>query len=266
MKQRELDELLKIAVNASISAGEKILEVYKTEFEVEIKEDSSPLTKADRLSNTEIVGALDKTAIPVLSEEGRDIPYTERRQWEYLWIVDPLDGTKEFVKKNGEFTVNIALVRNQKPVLGVIYKPVSRELYFALINRGAFKTLALPSYSSPDEIIAKSEVLTGEKKPSVFTAVASRSHLNPETESYLNEMKKKYGEINYISAGSSLKFCLVAEGLADIYPRFAPTMEWDTAAGQIIVELTGKNVIDYETDAAMLYNKEVIRNNWFLVK
>src|SRR5688572_10207198 len=251
-----LKKNLLLALDAASKAGEAILEVYDSDFAVERKEDKSPLTLADKRSHEIISALLSGTGIPVLSEEGKDIPYNERKSWSMLWIVDPLDGTKEFVKRNGEFAVNIALVEEGKPVLGVIYSPVKKLVYYAAKGMGAFKKA---------ENAAPQKLPFGSG-PSRFTVAASRSHLSEETIVFVNELKKKHGEIDFISAGSSLKFGLVAEGSADCYPRFAPTMEWDTASGQIIVEECGKQLIDCTTDKPMLYNKEIIRNNWFVVE
>ncbi len=267
MNQENLNQLLLSAIEASIKAGEKIIEVYNSDFAVEHKDDKSPLTLADKKSHEEIISVLNESKIPVLSEEGKNIPYAERKDWEYLWIVDPLDGTKEFVKRNGEFTVNIALIENQKPILGVIYIPVTKELYYAAKGVGAYKVSNLKSkVSSIEEIISISEKLPSVKSLDKFTVVASRSHMSPETEIFINELKSKHDEINFASSGSSIKLCLVAEGKANVYPRFAPTMEWDTAAGQAIVEFAGKTLIDYSTKKSMLYNRENLLNNWFLVE
>lgn len=254
--------------DAALQAGRKILEVYHTEFEVETKEDTSPLTMADKNSHDVIVKVLNQkySSIPILSEEGKHLPYEERKRWNTLWVVDPLDGTKEFVKRNGEFTVNIAFVQNGKPVLGVIYVPVKDEMYFSKDGLGAFK---LNNYSknvihNDDNLIA-SALKISVGKPEQFTAVASRSHMSPETEEFIKGLEKVHGKAEIISAGSSLKLCLVAEGKANVYPRFAPTMEWDTAAGQAIVEAAGGKVMNTETKQSLLYNKENLLNPWFIV-
>jgi 3'(2'), 5'-bisphosphate nucleotidase len=208
---------------------------------------------------------LTKTDIPVLSEEGRNIPYQERKDWKKLWIVDPIDGTKEFIKRNGEFTVNIALIENQKTLIGVIFVPVSGELYFSTKEMGAFKeTVSLESFDV-EKIISSGNKLPLKKHDKTFTVVASRSHMSAETESYVQLMKDIHGEVNLISKGSSLKLCMVAEGSADCYPRFAPTMEWDTAAGQAICEHAGFKVLDWKTKELMLYNRKELLNKWFIV-
>jgi 3'(2'), 5'-bisphosphate nucleotidase len=259
--------LLNTAITAALEAGKVILEIYKSDdFEVEIKGDNSPLTKADTASHNVIMSYLTKTNIPVLSEEGKTMAYEERKDWKQLWIVDPIDGTKEFIKRNGEFTVNIALIENQKTLIGVIFVPVTGELYFSTKEMGAYKvTVALDNFDI-ETLISNGNKLPLEREDKTFTIVASRSHMSPETEDYVAEMKAKYGTVNLISKGSSLKLCMVAEGQADCYPRFAPTMEWDTAAGQAICEHAGFKVIDWGTKENMLYNREELLNNWFLVK
>ena len=255
------------AITAALEAGKVILEIYKSDdFEVEIKGDNSPLTKADTASHNVIMSYLTETNISVLSEEGKAMDYEERKDWSQLWIVDPIDGTKEFIKHNGEFTVNIALIENQKTLIGVIFVPVTGELYFSTKEMGAYKvTVALDNFDI-ETLISNGNKLPLEREDKTFTIVASRSHMSPETEDYVAEMKAKYGTVNLISKGSSLKLCMVAEGQADCYPRFAPTMEWDTAAGQAICEHAGFKVIDWGTKENMLYNRKELLNNWFLVK
>ena len=273
-----LNNLLNTAILASLAAGDKIMEIYETgDFGVDMKSDDSPLTIADIASHNIILSFLEKTRIPVLSEEGKDIPYTERKDWNQLWIVDPIDGTKEFIKKNGEFTVNIALIENQKPVLGVVYAPALDELYFSSTEIGAYQydgKLAVNEFDL-SKLISQSEKLPKQftnddsritPYNSRFTIVASRSHISPETEAYVEEMRKQHGEVDLISRGSSLKLCMVASGKANCYPRFAPTMEWDTAAGQAICMHAGFDVLDWSTKKTMIYNRELLLNNWFLVK
>ncbi|MFT4804276.1 MAG: 3'(2'), 5'-bisphosphate nucleotidase [Psychroserpens sp.] len=262
-----MKHLLNTAITAALEAAKAILEIYNSgDFFIETKGDNSPLTKADTASHNVIMSYLAKTGIPVLSEEGRSISYEERKKWEQLWIVDPIDGTKEFIKRNGEFTVNIALVVNQKPLLGVIFVPVTGDLYFSSEEIGAFKvSVNLESYDL-ENLISKANKLPFKREDNTFTIVASRSHMSSETESYVQEMRSIHGEVLLISKGSSLKLCMVAEGTADCYPRFAPTMEWDTAAGQAICMHAGLKVIDWNTKENMLYNRKELLNNWFLVK
>lgn len=260
-------QLLNTAIIAALEAGKTILEIYYSEeFDVEIKGDKSPLTKADTASHHVIISFLTKTNIPVLSEEGKTIPFEERKDWHQLWIVDPIDGTKEFIKRNGEFTVNIALIENQKTLIGVIFVPVTGELYFSTKEMGAFKvTVDLDNFDI-QTLISKGIKLPLQREDKTFTVVASRSHMSAETEVYIKEMRNIHGEVKLISKGSSLKLCMVAEGTANCYPRFAPTMEWDTAAGQAICEHAGFKVIDWITKENMQYNREELLNNWFLVK
>ena len=261
-----MKQFLNTAITAALEAGKAILEIYHSgEFNVEIKGDNSPLTRADTASHNVIMSFLDTTNIPVLSEEGRDIPYKDRKDWKQLWIVDPIDGTKEFIKRNGEFTVNIALIDNQRPLLGVIFVPVTGELYFSTKEMGAFKINLDLNSCNINTIIENSQKLPLQREENTFTIVASRSHISADTLKYVKEMRDLHGEVNLISKGSSLKLCMVAEGLADCYPRFAPTMEWDTAAGQAICEHAGFQVMEWETKETMLYNRKDLLNNWFLV-
>jgi 3'(2'), 5'-bisphosphate nucleotidase len=262
-----MKNLLNTAITAALKAGKAILEIYHSgEFHVELKGDNSPLTKADTASHNVIMSYLKATDIPVLSEEGRDISYQERKGWKQLWIVDPIDGTKEFIKRNGEFTVNIALIEDQKPLIGVIFVPVTGELYFSSKELGAFKVAVNLEDFDLEAILSKGNKLPLQTEDKTFTVVASRSHMSAETESYVQEMRDIHREVKLISKGSSLKLCMVAEGVANCYPRFAPTMEWDTAAGQAICEHAVFKVIDWITKENMLYNRKELLNNWFLVK
>ena len=262
-----MKQLLNTAIIAALEAGKAILEVYRSgEFDVDIKGDNSPLTKADTSSHNVIMSFLTKTNIPVLSEEGKAIPYEKRKDWSQLWIVDPIDGTKEFIKRNGEFTVNIALVENQKTIIGVVFVPVTGELYFSTKQMGSFKVVIDIENYNIKTAISNGNKLPLKRRDNTFTIVGSRSHMSPETEEYVQQMRDIHGKVNLISKGSSLKLCMVAEGIANCYPRFAPTMEWDTAAGQAICENAGFKVIDWGTKKNMLYNREELLNNWFLVK
>jgi 3'(2'), 5'-bisphosphate nucleotidase len=239
-----MEELLEIAVVAAIKAGKKICEIYNTgNFEIEQKADNSPLTIADKEAHAIITEFLKTTQFPILSEEGKNIPYQERKKWETFWLVDPLDGTKEFIKRNGEFTVNIALIKNRYPVAGVIYVPAKKLLYFASQEIGSFM---VDDVRSPEPFSRLK--LAGTSLPHTFPGggyivVASRSHINEETQRYIEQRVSQCPNYEIISIGSSLKFCLVAEGKAHEYPRFGPTMEWDTAAGHAIVKFSGGTVI-----------------------
>ena len=242
-----ISELTQLAIKAAIEASKDILTIYQSDdFEIENKKDNSPLTKADKAAHKIISSILQESKIPILSEEGKSIPYETRKYWNKLWIVDPIDGTKEFIKRNGEFTVNIALIENNKPVIGVILAPDSGVLYFSEKNIGAFKSTTNLDYFNPENLLAEALPLPLNHENKVYTVVASRSHLSKETEAYVENLRTKHGEVKFISIGSSLKLCMVAEGKADCYPRFAPTMEWDTAAGQAICEAAGFQVIDFK--------------------
>ena len=260
-------EILEIAIKASIKAGEEILKIYNRDFNVEYKEDESPLTEADLVSNKIIVEYLQETNIPILSEENKLVPYDIRKDWNQCWIVDPIDGTKEFIKKNGEFTVNIALVEHGKTKLGVIYVPVARELYYTDENKvKAFKTIVSNAAFLNSILFNEKDVLQPSlEKGSEIRVVGSRSHMNQDTLDFVEGLKSKGKTVEIVFKGSSLKFCLVAEGEADVYPRFAPTMEWDTAAGQAICEAVGLKVLNQSTQQPMQYNRKNLLNNYFLV-
>ncbi len=261
-------DLIDTAIMAALAGGKEILTVYSSDIAVEMKEDRSPLTLADKNAHLAIMDHLTKTDIPVLSEEGKEIPYSERTSWKQFWMVDPLDGTKEFIKRNGEFTVNIALIENGIPIAGIIYVPVRKELYVGQKGVGAYKLESTePSAKITwDELQASGIPLPAGQADRPFMVVGSRSHMSPETETFIDTLKQKHGEVDIVSMGSSLKICLVAEGVADVYPRFAPTMEWDTAAGHGIALGAGCQVIDHSTGQPMRYNKENLLNNWFIVQ
>jgi 3'(2'), 5'-bisphosphate nucleotidase len=249
----------------AIEAGNRILEVYSTDFNIVYKGDKSPLTEADQKSNEVICHELQKhyPEIPILSEENRQIAYEERKKWKSYWCIDPLDGTKEFVKRNGEFTVNIALIEDNKPILGIVYAPVIKKLYHAIKGQGAF-------------LNDKKLPLTKNRN---FSVVASKSHNNAETEAFIAALRVNFGEIEVVSRGSSLKLCMVAEGSASIYPRLALTMEWDTAAAHAVVLEAGKHVLQYRAEVEpedyfsaenkmlepLTYNKPNLLNPFFVV-
>jgi len=235
-------------------AGEATLEIYNKDFSIEYKDDKSPLTEADKKSNEIICNSLEKLYpnIPILSEENKEIPYEDRKNWEYYWCIDPIDGTKEFIKKNGEFTINIALIYKNEPILGVVYAPVLDDMYSAKRGEGAYK--------NGEKLPLKTNSNISEK---IFV-VASKSHLSKETQEFIDSLDSK--EIEQVSKGSSLKLCMVAEGEADIYPRLAPTMEWDTAAADAIVRESGKMTYEFETKKPLAYNKKNLLNPWFIVR
>lgn len=245
LKNIDINEIKNIA----LKAGEAIMQVYERDFEIYEKEDKSPLSEADLLSNTIICDSLAKFNLPILSEENSIISFEQRKNWEYFFLVDPLDGTKEFIKRNGEFTVNIALIHKQSPVLGVVYAPALNLMYSAKKGEGAFKN---------------DELLPLALNKDTYKIVASKSHMSDETKDFIDKLevdKKK----ELISMGSSLKLCLVASDEADIYPRLAPTMEWDTAAADAIVREAKKMSYDFYSKKPLLYNKENLKNPYFVV-
>ena len=258
LDQIDIQDIVKIAKDA----GKAIIKIYNQDFDVEYKTDNSPLTIADQKANEIIVTALNQLPvnsflqqnIPILSEEGRTIPYNERKNWDYFWLIDPLDGTKEFVKKNGEFTVNIALIYKENPVLGVVYSPVLNICYWAKRDEGAFKD-------------GKKLPLKTKEQRDVYKIVSSRSHMSNETKDFIEALDTDKEKV-ITSIGSSLKICLVAEGEADIYPRLGPTMEWDTAAAHAIVNESNALFNKYIKNGPYqkhLYNKKNLLNDWFVV-
>lgn len=270
--------LLDAGIEAALAAGREIMAVYASEVEVRWKSDRSPITEADERAHRIITTLLEPTGLPVLSEEGATVPPAQRQAWDRYWLVDPLDGTKEFVKRNGEFSVNIALMGRDalpagplgsaRPLAGVLYVPVRDVLYFAWEGGGAYRQAAaatsgaLPAY----ERAAMSVRLPVPHTRSTFTIAASRSHRSVETDAFIRRMEQQHGKVAITTMGSALKICLVAEGVADAYPRYAPTMEWDTAAGHAICLEAGKDIVDVTTDASLRYNKHELVNNWFIVQ
>ncbi|MFN7064590.1 MAG: 3'(2'),5'-bisphosphate nucleotidase CysQ [Aquificaceae bacterium] len=260
-----MENFLELAIKVSLEAGEEILKIYTGDFSIDWKLDQSPLTLADKKSHQIILEGLSITEIPLLSEEGKDIPYENRSKWDYFWLVDPLDGTKEFINRNGEFTINISLIHKSRPMLGVIYVPVKGLLYYALKNKGAYRVF-VEEDDSIEGLFSRADKLPLNEADGLTAVrvVASKSHLSPETQAYVDRLRGTYKDISFRSAGSSLKFCLVAEGEADIYPRYSPTMEWDTAAGDVIVEEAEGKVIDVESGKSLIYNKRVLKNPYFV--
>lgn len=259
--------MLELPIKAAIEAGEAILEIYAQDFEVEFKADESPLTAADKAAHNIILRALETTPYPVLSEESAEITYDERKDWKTYWLVDPLDGTKEFIKKNDEFTVNIALIEDGVPIFGVVYAPVLQTIYYGLqaggMEQGAWRAENCAG-KSVEEILdcAVPLPLASSLKPqaSSLRIVASRSHCNEETREFISALEAEYGAVELVSSGSSLKLCMVAEGSADIYPRIAPTMEWDTAAAHAVVAAAGGQVVKY--DAAVPATSYLMHGAW----
>ncbi len=254
------------AIKAALSAANEIMDVYsKSDFGAVSKEDGSPVTIADQRAHDAIVEVLNNLDYPILSEEGKEMNYDERKDWKSFWMVDPLDGTKEFIHRRGEFTVNIALIDNHSPVFGVVVIPVKKELYFAFGDSCYYTSYT--SSQSFDEIISNAKQIEPSNEESMLIKVAaSRSHLNQETSDFISGLESNGKKVEKIQAGSSLKFCLLAKGEIDIYPRFSPCMEWDTAAAHAILLAVGKNIIDQKTGKEMVYNKENLLNNSFIAQ
>jgi 3'(2'), 5'-bisphosphate nucleotidase len=278
-----LKERLAQALPAAKKAGEAILEVYHGHIDVSYKEDQSPLTVADERAHkiiTRLLSEAESPQIPILSEEGKHTPYETRNRWEYFWLVDPLDGTKEFIKRRGEFTVNIAVIHKQKPVAGVLCVPVKGVIYFAADGLGSHRlddweivtgllggTGVPPGNGTSLESVleaAKPLPLYDGMSKNRLTVVGSRSHATEDLERFVEKAKQQYDEVEFISAGSALKFGLVAEGTAQIYPRFGPTMEWDTGAGHCVVEQSGGAVLRLKEKTPLVYNKRDLLNPGFV--
>ena len=252
---------MEFLVATAREAGAAILEVYQTDFEVAHKSDASPLTEADLRSHRAITQRLKERypEVPMLSEESAEhAPYEVRRVWDAFWLVDPLDGTKEFIKRNGQFTVNIALIRGTQPAAGVVYAPAFDLLYSGKVGEGAFK---VEGKAAPVPLAAKQP-----RDPSRLVIAGSLSHPTPEMDAFVAEQRQKYSEVEFVAMGSSLKICMVAEGSADIYPRLGPTMEWDTAAAHAVAAAAGRRVVRYGTEDELLYNKEKLLNDRFVVR
>ncbi|MFH1791019.1 MAG: 3'(2'),5'-bisphosphate nucleotidase CysQ [Candidatus Omnitrophota bacterium] len=259
-------DLLKLADHA----GRLIMEVYGSDFKYQDKADGSPVTAADHRSYEAISSGLARLYpdIPLLSEEGKEVSHSARAGWNKFWLVDPLDGTKEFIQKLGQFTVNIALVEDCRPVLGIVHAPARGSFYFAAKGMGAYRICGadLPDKARDiDDIMARAEKLPLAGSRKGLIVIASRSHAVKETQEYIDSLKKEFGEPEITNIGSALKLCLVAEGAADLYPRFGPTMEWDVGAGQIVVEETGGAILSLATRKPLEYNKESLVNPRFLV-
>ena len=280
-----LEKCLISALVAAKKAGDDILEVYHGDIDVTYKEDNSPLTLADERAHRTILKVLPsffKNDIPILSEEGKDIPYEQRAEWEYLWLVDPLDGTKEFVKRRDEFTVNIALIEKNRPVVGVVFLPALGTLYFAAEGLGSYKLekvervghLLDDAGNSSEKTLDLGVVVEGAlrlpsrqatgRPSNQINLVGSRSHGTEALAVFVEKMQQNYDKVGFVPAGSALKFCLVAEGKADLYPRFGPTMEWDTAAGHCVVEQCGGAVVRMNQKTSLVYNKQDLHNPHFI--
>ncbi len=250
--QKLIGNLIEISKNA----GDAIMDIYESEFNVDIKSDKSPLTKADILSNKIICQSLEQITpdIPILSEESSNIQYQKRLEWRQYWLVDPLDGTKEFIKKNGEFTTNIALISENRPILGVIHAPAINETFWGSNEIGAYQLIG-------DSLSSKKRISVSKQGNDELRIVSSRSHPSGDLKKLLDKLEK----YKLVNIGSSLKFCLVAKGEADCYPRFGPTCEWDTAAGEIIAQSAGANIVNLENKVIEYNQKEDYLNPYFLV-
>ena len=284
MTEAEIESHIHAALRAAWFAGREIMDVYRGRVDVQWKDDRSPLTEADLRAHRVITEFLQGRTphTPILSEEAADIPYDIRRDWSACWLVDPLDGTKEFIKRNDEFTVNIALVDHGQPVAGVVYAPALGQCWFGGEGVGAWRLDVGHAEEMPatwEALVSRAEPLplkrhTGRLGGSLalqaepygpLVVVASRSHRNPKTDAFIEALRVEHPKLELISAGSALKLCLVAEGSADVYPRFAPTMEWDTAAGHAVCAACGISVTRYPEGTPLMYNRENLRNPWFLI-
>lgn len=255
----DIRHLLEIAKHAALDAGKAIMQIYESgEFETAIKQDASPVTKADKAAHAIITHQLGKTDLPVLSEEAAGIDFKDRKSWEYFWLIDPLDGTKEFINKNGRFTVNIALIHQYEPILGLVYAPCADALYCGSKATGVYKNEKGKhiEFTPLNKRIQWSDLLQKEH----LSIVASRSHMSPETEAFIQQFKN----VTLTSLGSSLKFMMLLENKADIYPRLAPTMEWDTAAAHAILNAANRGVYQADFKAELSYNKAELTNPFFI--
>lgn len=263
------ENLIITALQTAFRAGMAIMEIYSEPFDVEFKPDNSPLTIADKKAHSIIAEGLSGTSIPLLSEEGAQINYEIRKKWDHFWLIDPLDGTKEFIKKNGDFTVNIALISHQQPTFGIVYAPVPGFIYWGSksgsfrLNMSVFNENDLVNYP---KVLALAEKLPCIKRSEGFRVLGSRSHLNSDTESYINGLQSIHTDLSFVLRGSSLKFCTLAEGGADVYPRFGPTMEWDTAAGHAVAFYAGCTVKQAENGLPLVYNKSSLLNPSFIAE
>jgi 3'(2'), 5'-bisphosphate nucleotidase len=274
MTEYENGDLLRVAMTAALDGAREVLDVYRGPFEVKCKDDSSPVTAADHKSQAAILAKLRREfpGIPVLSEEGAHADYELRSLWPVCWLVDPLDGTKEFVRRNGEFTINIALVQDGSPRLGVVYVPLAAMMYWGS-TAGAFRAVVPAGAEEPEERAQEVAFALGAgatplplatQSADTVSVVVSRSHADQATADYLRRLEARGRPVLSLAAGSARKTCLLAEGVADVYPRFGPTMEWDTAAGQAILEATGGRMVDVRTRERLAYNKPTLVNPPFV--
>ncbi len=261
---KSLNKYLDLAIEAALAAGRTTLKFYQGEFDVLIKDDHTPLTLADLESNQVIGEFLGATELPLLSEESKVLSYGTRREWQRFWLVDPLDGTKEFINRSAEYTINIALIEDGEPILGVVYAPALKRVYFGSQKTGSYSCKVKDSYQVKD-IRKHAEIMLSGKLHKKLRVVASRSHLSAETREFIEKLERKAEVGEMKSYGSSLKLCMVADGSADIYPRLGPTMEWDTAASHAVAKFAGCEIINAVTGEPLVYNKEDLLNPWFIV-
>lgn len=262
--------LLPKAFNAAVRAGWEIMKVYKNsdDYDIAVKSDKTPITIADRLAHNKIKEMLGETRIPILSEEGREMLYDERRNWELFWLVDPLDGTVEFIKGNNEFTVNIALMSENRCVCSVIYVPYLQKAYVASQDMGAYLLTGIaPSdaacYSYDEICSARRRLPLAEHEHEGYRIAVSRSHQTDETKAYIDAIRAERGDVEIVEQGSSYKFCMLAEGVIDYYPRTTHTYEWDTAAAELILSEAGGSTLSLPDYQPLRYNKEDLHNPWF---
>jgi 3'(2'), 5'-bisphosphate nucleotidase len=259
-------EMLTMTLRAAVEAGRELRYRKDRALNIQSKEDDSPVTIADENAHRIIFDILKESGIPILSEEGRDIPLAERQSWEKFWMIDPLDGTKEFIKGRNEYTINIALIEKKEAVFGLIAVPELNQIYCG--ESGGCSYRFMENDLSGDFSIAreKATLLPDQTDDSEYRVLASRSHLSKQTEAYIDELRKEKGEIVFVQAGSALKFCRLAEGKADIYPRFTPCMEWDTAAGHAILKGVGRDILKVEDGRPLEYDKPDLLSPFFIAK
>ncbi len=271
LERSVIEYLLPEIFNAAVRAGAQIMKIYKNrdDYDVSLKSDQTPITVADRLAHETIKDALGRTRIPILSEEGREMSYQERCNWDLFWLVDPLDGTVEFIKGNNEFTVNIALMEHKVCQCSVTYVPYLERMYVAMRGVGAFRKDGVPAVSdavySYSDIASNWSKLPLERNENRSVRVAlSRSHQTPETQQYVDSLREQHPDLEVVEQGSSYKFCLLAEGDVDYYVRTSSTYEWDTAAGELILAESGGATYEINERKVLSYNKEDLRNPWFV--
>ncbi|MEY4595489.1 MAG: hypothetical protein RIQ47_1899 [Bacteroidota bacterium] len=258
------DNLIDLAIHAALEAGKAIMAYYHESVQVDLKADNSPVTAADHAAHKVIANLLSKSGVPIISEEGESVSYEERKGWRKFWLVDPLDGTKEFIHRNGEFTVNIALIEDNVPVIGVVYAPVTGDLFIGKVGADAWYIDHADSLQMETINYSRYPIRPLTPSASTYALAVSRSHQNQETLDYIESKKAKLGNLTTLAAGSSMKFCLVALGKANEYPRFGPTMEWDTAAGHAILLAVGKDIVTFPDSRPLKYNKPSLVNGPFL--